>query len=931
MFGPFQLLPQRRQLLRNGQALRLGSRAMEILVALAGRPGEVISKSELIAAGWPGSNVDEGNLRVHVAALRKLLGDDPASDAGEHYIHNSPLRGYSFVAPVRREWLPNDRAAHVHATALPRAQAVESPHNLPGSLCNLVGREAALSQLLSHLPVRRFITLAGPAGIGKTALALAVADSMRAACTDGVWWVDLAPVREPSLVPSALATALGMPLLSGDHTREVASGLRKRRLMVVLDNCEHVVEAAAQLAEALLATAPDLLLLATSREPLRAMGEWVQRLSGLTLNALDPPCSSAQALAYPAVALLVERAAAASDGFRFTDAEVPAALQLCQKLDGIPLAIELVATRTATFGLQGLADRLDDHMALMTQGRRTALPRHKTLHAALDWSHALLSPDERCVFRRLSLFRDRFSLGSACKMAADSRIKPSAVREAVAGLVAKSLLAIEVGDDIQYRMLETTRRYAAEKLVESNEMPSLRRRHAECVTEWLETAERDLQELTAPVWRSRHGSRIDDVRAALDWAVGHPAQAALAAALTAAAAPLFFHLGLVHECKERVERVTDKGEELPPDELRDMRLELARGHAHLHTAGATAQSEISLNRSLAIATRMGCTHDRLRALWGLFAERMMRADYAAAHAVACDFGAAIDGLDDRPATLTLHRMQALALYMLAQHPAARKHAELALQQPAIDIRFLHGSAYQVDHQSSALTPMARILWIQGHASQAAAAACEAVDRASKVEHGFSLTYALALAAIPIALWAGDLPAAEQYLNQLRDCTKRHSLSFWQTWCSMYERVLTAAQDPAGSPEWMAQSASHPGRADMLSTLGLQLVPPLARRRAEAGLNPWCTAEIQRAATEAAWLSGQCTDSQAETGFLGALGIAQQQGALAWELRAATNLCRLRRRMGTAYAAATVLEEVIKRFPPNSGSRDLQVAQEMTRA
>lgn len=929
-FGPFRLLPRQRLLLRDGLPLRPGSRALEILMVLVGRAGEVVPKDELIARVWRDSVVDEGSLRVHVAALRKLLGDQAgaAGGSGPHYIQNVPMRGYSFVAPVRRVTVDGVSPPADSPPPAPTETPATPAHNLPATLTRLVGREAALSQLLTQLHSRRFVTLIGPAGIGKTALALAAADAMRGACSDGVFFVDLAPASDPRLVPSALATVLGIPLISSDPSKELVSGLRHRRLLVVLDNCEHLIDAAALLAESLVAAVPGLRLMATSREPLRAMGECVQRLGGLPLEGLDATATAQQALACPVVQLLVERAAAASDDFQFTDADVPAALQLCRRLDGIPLAIELVATRTAMFGLRGLADRLDDHLALSTQGRRTALPRHKTLHAALDWSHALLGDGERSVLRRLSVFRDRFSLVSACAICRDDRLGPTEVRDAVAGLVAKSLLATEVGDGVLYRMLETTRRYAAGKLALSGEAADMQRRHAQHVGDWLEAAERDLPQLSASSWRDVHARRLDDLRAALDWASGDPGDDTVAAALTAAASPLWFHLGLVRECLERVEHATTLQPRLPPDDLRDMRLALALGHAHLHTSGAGAGSEAALSRSLAIATRLGRAHDQLRALWGLFTERVMRGDYAAAHTLGGQFGQVAEGLDDRQATLTLHRMQALSLHMLAQHEAARRHAELALQPPAIDIRFLHGSAYQVDHHASALTPLARILWIQGHAQRAASLAHEAVDRASRVEHGFSLTYALALAAIPIALWMNDLPRARTFIDQLRDCTARHSLEFWQTWCRMYERVLEPRPQGGAEPDWLAEAARHPGRADMLATLGHDLLAPLARQRADAGHNPWCAAEIGRAATELAWHGGRCDAADAETGFRRALALAREQQALAWELRSATSLVRVVRQAGAGAAVDDVLADVIDRFPADSGSPELAEAKRL---
>jgi DNA-binding winged helix-turn-helix (wHTH) protein len=302
-FGAFRLIPAQRMLFEDGRPLRLGSRALDILVTLVESAGETIRKDQLIARTWPDTVVDEGALRVHVAALRKALGD---SQAGKRYIANIPGRGYSFVAPMARE-------QRQPATAPPDRAVVRG--NLPALLTRIVGRDDIIAASAAQLARRRLLTIVGPGGIGKTTVAVAVAETVSASYRDGVWFVGLAPLPDPDLVASALAAVLGISLPGLNPVSGLTASLRDRQALIVLDNCEHVIGAAAALAEELLRAAPRISILATSREPLRAEGEWLHRLASLALPPGSVDLTPGEALRYPAVELFDERAGAVVDGF----------------------------------------------------------------------------------------------------------------------------------------------------------------------------------------------------------------------------------------------------------------------------------------------------------------------------------------------------------------------------------------------------------------------------------------------------------------------------------------------------------------------------------------------------------------------------------------------------------------------------------------
>ena len=476
-FGPFILDRSRKQLLENDRPLRLGGRAFDLLAALTERAGEVLSRPDLEAQVRPHTIVEETSLRVHISALRKILGD---GIGGARYIANVPGRGYSFVVPVTLL----DEVAEPAATATAPTVAgatlapARRPHNLPARLNHAIGRSGITHTLGERLATRRLVSIVGPGGMGKTTVALAVAEGVLGRYADGVWFVDLAPLTDPARVPRALASALQISVSADDPWATLRDPLRDARMLIVLDNCEHVIAAAAELVERVLREAPGVHILTTSREALEAEGEWVHRLAALEAPVLDDTPGLERALVYPAIQLFVERATANSDAFALTEANLPVVAHLCRQLDGMPLAIELAAGRIDSLGLQGLADRLDEMFALLTRGRRTVLPRHRTLQALLDWSHDLLTDVERVVLRRLSMFR-RLHAGDGRRRARQRRPVRGGVVDGVMGLAAKSLVAVDVsGETVLHRLLYTTRTYAADKLARSGEGARVADAHA---------------------------------------------------------------------------------------------------------------------------------------------------------------------------------------------------------------------------------------------------------------------------------------------------------------------------------------------------------------------------------------------------------------------------------------------------------------------
>ena len=444
-FAGFSVLPNQRLLLRDGEPVRIGARAFDVLAVLAAQPGELVSRKELTAQVWPNTFVDAVNLRVHVAALRKALGDDQG-----RLIQTDPGRGYRLVASIR--------------SAVPEVPVRSASTELPAAVTRLIGRDDFIAGVLAKLPQSRLVTILGPGGIGKTRVVIACAEALVGSYPDGVRFIDLASVKQSADVAAAVAKAVGIASATGDPQCGVIEHLRNRKTLLVVDNCEHVIQAAAVVIEAISISAPDVHILATSREALRIRGEWVRSLPPLPSPPDTDTITVADVMSYPATELFVERATAVQEDFRLTDQAARLVGDICRRLDGVALAIELAAAEVHIFGLAWLAAHLDDRLWILNRGHRTAVARHQTLAALLDWSYELLSQGERETLQRVAAFPGDFTLEDAIGLTANDNLDDVEVVAAISGLVAKSLARLEVGGSVtRYRLAETTRAYAHTK------------------------------------------------------------------------------------------------------------------------------------------------------------------------------------------------------------------------------------------------------------------------------------------------------------------------------------------------------------------------------------------------------------------------------------------------------------------------------------
>lgn len=595
-FERFELRLAERVLYADGQPVKLGGRAFDVLAALVERCDRVVGKRELMDLVWPKLVVEENNLQVQVMALRKLMG--PTA------IATVPGRGYRLTLAVEAPGTSPDAAAE-----LPPSPRPANRHNLPRSVEALIGRERKLSQLLELIASHRLVTVTGPGGVGKSRLVVDAAWACVDRFADGVWLVELASLADSSLVPSAITTALGISVPpSADPRAELVRQIGDRKLLIVLDNCEHVIDVVASLLDAVLAGAPNVHALVSSQELIGIAGEHVLRLPSLAVPSEANPTAAA-ASATGAVQLFVARASAADPRFVFDNRAAAIVTAICRRLDGIPLALEMAAARVPLLGVEGLSGRLDERFGVLTAGKRTALPRHRTLHATLEWSYGLLSSAEQVVFRRLGVFAGAFTLAAAARVAGDSERDELGVIESLAGLCDKSLVAFDSGSgEVRYRLLETTRAYALERLADAGETPAVARRHAACYRRFFDDCfDRWTLDSDAD-FRARYVPEIDNLRAAISNSFAPGGDGDTAIALAGSSVQVWMGLSLHAEVRALMQQALERLAPSTPAAIEaDLWLAVAAlyGQRDQNTTADAARKAVDLYRSVGDSVRLG--------------------------------------------------------------------------------------------------------------------------------------------------------------------------------------------------------------------------------------------------------------------------------------------------------------------------------------
>lgn len=889
-----------RRIESSGREIKLGSRSFDLLLQLLKCAGEIVSKDELLSAVWGPVVVDEGSVRVHMSQLRKALGMPGSGEGCKEWISNIPLRGYRFNGRVLRELMDPLAEAQARAAAL-----LNRP---PSRLTELVGRESEVDHVLQSIDNHRLVSIVGPGGIGKTSVALVAAERRQARAATEVAFVDLAPLISSEHVLGTMARALGGSADLPDPLHAMTQCLTGRNVLVLIDNCEQVIDSLALPITRLLSALPGLRILATSRETLRIFGEHVYRLPPLAIPSADH-FLLAQAMQWPSVELLVERARAAGAG-TFDESDGPALAKIARQLDGIPLAIELVAARLGGQSVNDLASRLDSRMRLLSIDNRSASARHQSLAAALDWSVGLLGDAELRVFRRLSVFRGHFAAEPALQVVS-GEMDPEVAFDALISLVDKSLVLFERSDSAApYRLLDTTRSYAGHLLAQSGERPGLLKRHGNLMLAVMHAAAAELPQLTERDWGDRYGHVVDDVRFALETYLKEQLDAKNAAALVIASAPLWFHLSLVAEYRDWITaalKLVDQQAE--PDMETATWLTTQLMIALLHTAGSRDQLDAVCDRALAGALATGVRTLELQARWGRCTHDMFSGEYSAALPHSETLLAVAESWAD-PAALNLaHRVSGMANHFCGRFDASALHCEASLRLSGTGRT--RTNMVGVDPIVAAKAVLSRTLWIRGETARALQTAAEAVERAEAAGHAASLCSAL-YGACPVALWSGELELAERWILKMIGEAQRKGLVTWLRYAESFLQGLQLAIEPDARPHVRKVLERFAGydssRKEMLVTFCVDWVDDDMVSRLERGEGLWCAAEVWRALGVRSERRGLATE--AESHYLRALETSRRQGAVGWELRAVSSVAELWTGTGRERQAIQLLDETL---------------------
>jgi len=933
-FGPYVLHPARHSLLRDGRPVRLGGRPFDLLATLASRSGEVLSVEALKRTVWPGLFIEDGNIRVQISALRKVLGVRP--DGGE-YIANVSGRGYSFVGEVTAGPPAAPAAAPVEDSA------AGARWRAPAVGARLVGRSREIERLRERLLSQRFVSVIGPGGVGKTSLALAAAGALEPDLADGAVFVDLAPLATRDAALAALAAAVGVS--AGAGLSDAVSLLARRQALVVLDNCEHLLDAAGEVAEALTAGAPGCALLTTSREPLRAEGEQVLRLEPLALPPADASASAAEALGYAAVRLFEQRARARLDGYAVSDADAPLVAEICRRVDGLPLAIELAAATVDVFGLKGLASQLTARLDVLNRGRRTALPRQQTLKATLDWSYDILAPDQRRVLQRLAIFAGPFTLEAACQVAACAQLAGGAVVEAVAELAAKSLLDVDLaGEEVRYRLLESTRVYALDRLTAAGEATGRARLHAAWCQAALEAAEPDWTPRGSRLWMERRGALLDEARAALA-RLAAPEDLGQAVDLLAAAMPLLYRRSLMAEALEIADGLLAR---LALDGFADRRrtqlAKSARAISLWHARGLSDDVRVTWREAWDLACDLGDRQQQLVAAWGLWTCGLYSGDIPATRDWARHFSAL--AADRGPADRAdADYIMGCAVHADGDNDAARRCMERVVAYASAPQSGAATLRYGFNQLISAHTTHAKLLWLQGFADQAVAATQRAVVEAEAMDHGLTLGFALVDAAANMAMLRGEPQAARAWLSRCRDMLDRHGLPSRRPMLEPIEAQILMLEGHiekgaalalqvffAGNPHAARNPGLIGGVAELLAKNGWpdEAWALIERTLAGHARHPgsWVRPEALRAAaTVRLARDGRTADAlaTAEAFLREAHALAVRTGVWSWRLKTATTMLDLWRGGPLEAEARATLEAALAHFTEGFETADYRAA------
>ena len=934
-FGPFRLLPERRALWKSDEVVPLGSRAFDILVAMVEHDRKVLAPDELMAVAWPGLVVEDSNVRVQVAKLRRALG---CGRDGARYIANVAGRGYSFVAPVQRidatERFP---PATVEALAVeaPAPRVAKTPRlhsGFPRPVGRAIGREQCAAELVQIVAESRLTTVVGAAGGGKTTLAVLAAEGIET-LEGSKFFVDLSLVDRGDRVAEALASAVGYMPSGADLLPGLIELLSEGPSLIVLDNCEHVIADVAALCLQILQETQEVFFLNTSREALRVRDEFVYLLRPLAFPAQIEGLTTREAMTWPAIQLFMERAKEGGARRAPSDEEIRTVAALCRRLDGNPHAIGLVASRVGTYGIQGVADLFVSQFALQWQGRRDDNPRHQTVEALIEWSYNLLPERGRQVLQRLSVFSGSFPVEAAVAVTSDDMIDVFQVREAIGDLVDKSLVTVSLENEATYiRLLETTRAYATARLARAPGGERFARRHALYYTE-------QLRRLSGAQVASQAGGvdprmlDVGNVRTAIEWGLSAAGDPTLAMTMWCMAAPRFLELGLVRECKRTCERCLN---ELPaPMRSTRTELDLLESTATTYFAGADYDGAMKpvLERGLELCKQMGDSRSTFHFLTGLHLHMITTDEFESASSVGEQYSAlALASGGPTEAAVAAWMAGSSKHYVGALQGA---DADFAASRELVTREGMRPPHYfEVMEEIIAGINTARVKWALGLPTQALKLALSVIDGGRRLPGSLAMRVTLCF---PILLSHDLADEARGLIEELENLSIDYNSSVRRQVLNLVKGYLLVHLGKGESAVDHLQQCVAMLPPPKMSVVRIDALQALAEAHRLSGNPVGALKAIDEALdlsretgagfnfpdllrTKAEVMAGlpQAHEAQIERLLSEAMERASQQGALLWQLRIALAMANMKK-------GRAALERVYARFTEGFETRELMAA------
>lgn len=898
-FADWQIWPQLRILLHRGKPVRISARAFDVLVVLVSARGKAVSKESLLTQVWGNEIVEENNLQAQISAIRRILGHD------RHLLVTEFGCGYRFninkspTEPLSKSKIPE-------------------PAITP-FLASILGRDKAVQELCALLDQYRLVTITGSGGVGKTRLAWEVASLTHTHFPDGICVAELAHITEASSLLSVISQALHLPLAAIHNDADLRQQLARRRCLLLIDNCEHVINELEPVITLLLHLAPLIKLLLTSQVALQVAGEQQYLLPPLQVPESEE-ADTHELLTFSSVRLFIERGQANRHDYHPSASELSLIGELCRHLDGLPLAIELAASRLPVMSVKEIYSRLEDRFQLLSNTHRSLEPRHQKILTALEWTYQLLNTREQRLFCSLGIYTDMFSVKSVSDLLLIKDKHRWQVVDDLQRLLSLSLIQVSTQvPETRFRLLETMRQFACDKLRQQGEYTVLEARFADYYKVLVKEAQDDWFMLPTGQWRERYSHILNDLRSVLQQTLTEGADPSKGLEILQAMTPFWIEYSLYDECQRHIYPLFYENTSQVVLTLRQrMNLSAVAGKASTWAKGPTPETHSAWKTALTIAEKLDDKEIRLQAHYGLWLYylRTGELDKALEHAQSmCELARSIT---DEEAMATGLRILGVSLHFLGRHDVGRDYLQQSLDWYEHG-ELSHSFRFGLEQESAGQAFLSRLLWLQGEYKAAKQMAWRGVKKAARLQHVCSLCCALAEGACMTAALDRNPRWVIKAANWLIHLAKRHDLYFWKTYGELFLVWAKQFSHTDVSQTTLFSSLRAMGLDWQYSPLLSEIDTGVSLRATRQDHENWCTPELMR-------LSATQLPPQKQRLLLEkALDKARQQQAYGWALRIAYSLATLQAEAGEKWAAKQLIQDALHDVDDSDNATDVRSA------